>query len=112
MSRRETVWGARHISENTEIERIDDTIKRLEILKQKELEGSVSKAVQSVLKLGWTGIYGTIISLSKVDEKYQTAIEVAAGPHLHDVIVSDKDIAIECVNYLKKNTEQRGSGCV
>lgn len=86
-----------------EIERIDDTIKRLEVLKQKELEGSVSKAVQSVLKLGWTGVYGTMVSLSKVDEKYQTAIEVAAGPHLHDIIVSDKDIAIECVNYLKKN---------
>jgi chromosome segregation protein len=86
-----------------EIGRIDDLIKRLEMIKQKELEGSLSKAVQDVLKLGWTGIYGTIASLSSVPNQYQTAIEVAAGPHLHDIVVSDQNMAIECVNYLKKN---------
>lgn len=83
--------------------RIDEIIKRLEDLKQKELEGSVSKAVQEILKLGRTGIYGTIASLSKVSRKYQIAIEVAAGHHLHDIVVSDENVAIECVNYLKKN---------
>jgi len=86
-----------------EIGRIDEMLKRLEMIKQKELEGSVSKAVQEVLKLGWTGIYGTIASLSSVPNEYQTAIEIAAGPHLHDIVVSDQNVAIECVNYLKKN---------
>ncbi|MEM5872427.1 MAG: AAA family ATPase [Candidatus Aenigmatarchaeota archaeon] len=86
-----------------EIERINDIIKRLELIKQKEIEGSVSKAVQDVLKLGWTGVYGTIASLSSVPNEYQIAIEVAAGPHLHDIVVSNENIAIECVNYLKKN---------
>jgi len=87
----------------TEIARISDLIKRLEIIKQKEMEGSVSRSVQEVLKLGWTGIYGTVASLSSVPSQYQTAIEVAAGPHFHDVVVSDHNVAIECVNYLKKN---------
>jgi chromosome segregation ATPase len=86
-----------------EMERIDDVIRRLEILKQKESESNVSKAVQEVLKLGWTGIYGTIASLSKVPNEYQTAIEVAAGSHLYDVVVSDQNVAVECVNHLKKN---------
>lgn len=86
-----------------DIGRIDDLIKRLEIIKQKEIEGSISKAVQDVLKLSWTGIYGTVASLSSVPSQYQTAIEVAAGPHLHDIVVSDHNVAIECVNYLKKN---------
>jgi len=86
-----------------EIGRIDDLVKRLEVIKQKEMEGTISRAVQEVLKLGWTGIYGTVASLSKVPSQYQTAIEVAAGPHLYDVIVSNQDVAIECVNYLKKN---------
>jgi len=85
------------------IRRIEDVIRRLEYLKQKELEGSVSKAVKEILILGWTGVYGTIASLSKVSRKYDTAIEVAAGPHLNDIIVSNEDVAIECVNYLKKN---------
>lgn len=86
-----------------EIGRIDDLIKRLELIKQKEIEGSVSKAVQDVLKLGWTGIYGTIASLSSIPNKYQIAIEIAAGYHLYDIVVSDHNVAIECVNHLKKN---------
>ena len=86
-----------------QIERINDIIKRLEILKQKEIEGFISRAVKDILSLGWTGVYGTIASLSRVSKKHEKAIEVAAGPHLNDIIVSDKDVAIECVRYLKKN---------
>ena len=83
-----------------ETQRLDGLIKRLELLKQRE---TTSKSVQEILKLGWTGVYGTIASLSKVSRKYQTAIEVAAGSHLHDTIVSNENIAIECVKHLKKN---------
>ncbi len=86
-----------------EFSRLDDMIRRLEILKQKELEGTMSRAVQEVLKLGRTGVYGTIASLSKVKPEYQTAIEVAAGNHLQDIVVHDQDIAIDLINYLKKN---------
>jgi chromosome segregation protein len=86
-----------------EIGRLDELLKRLEMIRQKEMEGSISRAVQEVLKLGWTGIYGTVAYLSSVPSDYQTAIEIAAGPHLYDVIVSNQNIAIECVNYLKKN---------
>ena len=85
------------------IRRIEDVIRRLEYLRQKEKEGSVSKAVKEILNLGWTGVYGTIASLSKVSKKHQSAIEVAAGSHLNDIIVADERVAIECVNHLKKN---------
>jgi len=87
----------------SEIDRIENLIKRFEIFRQKELEGSFSKAVQEILKLKKTGVYGTISSLSKVKPEFQTAIEVCAGNHLQDIVVSDENIAIECVNYLKKN---------
>jgi chromosome segregation protein len=85
------------------IRRVEDVIRRLEYLQQKEREGSVSKAVKEITNLGWTGVYGTIASLSKVSKKHQSAIEVAAGPHLNDIIVADERVAIECVNHLKKN---------
>ena len=87
----------------SEIERIDDMIKRVEALKQKESETSGGRVIQEIMKLGWTGVYGTVASLSSVPTEYQTAIEVAAGPHLYDIVVSDQSVAIECVNYLKKN---------
>jgi len=85
-----------------EIKRSDDVINRLKFLRQREIEGE-NRAVKEILNLGWTGVYGTVASLSKVSRKHQKAIEVAAGPHLHDVIVSNEDVAIECVKYLKMN---------
>ncbi len=92
-----------------EIERLGGLIKRLEILKQKDLEASLSKSVQEILKLGRTGVYGTIASLSKVPAQHQTAIEVTAGNHLQDVVVSDENVAIECVNHLKRNKTGRAT---
>lgn len=87
----------------SEIIRLEDLIKRLEFLKQKEMEGTASKAVQEILKLGRTGIYGTVASLMRTDVEHQVAIEVAAGNHLHDIIVQNENVAIEAINYLKKN---------
>ena len=91
------------------IKRIDEVIKRLEEMKQKELEGSRSRAVTEIMKLGWTGVYGTVASLSSVPNKYQTAIEVAAGPHLNDIVVSDHNVAIQCINHLKNNRVGRAT---
>jgi chromosome segregation protein len=87
----------------TEISRIDEMVSKLEMLKQKETESSGGRIIQDILKLGRTGIYGTVASLSSVPSEYQTAIEVAAGAHLYDIVVSDQNVAIECVNHLKKN---------
>lgn len=96
--RNDRVEMARH-----SIKRIEEVIERMESLKQKELEGSSNRAVTEVLKLGMQGVYGTIASLSKVDSKYQTAIEVTAGGHLNDIVVDNQDVAVRCVNYLKQN---------
>ncbi|MFH0929400.1 MAG: chromosome segregation SMC family protein [Candidatus Aenigmatarchaeota archaeon] len=85
------------------IKRIEEVINRLEALKQKEREGSSSRAVTEVMKLGLDGVYGTVASLITVPNKYQTAIEVTAGPHLNDIIVSNQDVAVKCVNFLKAN---------
>jgi chromosome segregation protein len=92
-----------------EIERIDEMVSKLEMLKQKDMESSGGRVIQEIMKLGWTGIYGTVASLSSVPSEYQTAIEVAAGPHLYDIVVSDQSVAIECVNYLKKNKMGRAT---
>jgi len=85
-----------------EIARLNDLLQKIAQLKQAQLEQS-SGAVQAVMKLGWTGIYGTIAALSKVPTQYQTAIEVAAGNHVHDVVVDTSETAVNCVKHLKAN---------
>jgi chromosome segregation protein len=84
----------------SEIRRMDELISRLEAMQARSLEHS--PAVREVLRLGRTGVYGTVANLSKVPAQYQTAIEVCAGPHLWDVVVSDENVAIDCVNHLKR----------
>ncbi len=90
-------------SNKIEIERINNIIEKLNMLQQRSIEQSASRPVQEIMRLNRTGIYGTIASLSKVSSEYQTAIEVAAGPHLHDIVVADSTIAVECIKFLKQN---------
>lgn len=87
-----------------EIERLNSIIEKLQALETKktELVGEVPRAVRSILKLNLRGVYGTVADLIKVPDEYQVAIEVAAGPHLHDIIVEDDDVATYCIEYLKR----------
>ncbi len=87
----------------TEIERINNIIEKLNMLQQRSIEQSASRPVQEIMRLNRTGVYGTIASLSTVPPEHQTAIEVAAGPHLHDIVVADSAIAVDCIKYLKEN---------
>ena len=81
-----------------ELSRLEMIISRLE-----SIDVITNRAVSEVLKLKNPGVHGTISSLMKVDNKYQTAIEVAAGPHINDLIVDSEKTAIECINFLKNN---------
>ncbi len=80
---------------SAEQERLDGMIERL-------LQADENKAVQEVLKLKRTGVYGTIAGLMSVEKNYQTAIEVAAGPHLHNLVVKDVEVATDCIKFLKE----------
>ncbi|MBU3896553.1 MAG: chromosome segregation protein SMC [Nanoarchaeota archaeon] len=89
----------RALSNKYEIQRIDELIKNLEFIQG----DSENRVASSILKLNRTGVYGTISKLSSVPREYQIAIEVTAGGHLNDIITRDKEIAIDCVKYLKEN---------
>ena len=47
------------------------------------------------------GIYGTIAELGKVREEYATALEVAAGSRLQNIVVDNDEDAARCIYYLK-----------
>ncbi len=61
-----------------------------------------STAVSTLLQLGMEGVHGTIADLMQVDSKFSVAIEVAAGNHLDDIIVESEEVAIQAINYLKR----------
>ena len=47
------------------------------------------------------GIYGTIAELGKVNDEYSTALEVAAGNRMQNIVVDNDEDAARCIYYLK-----------
>jgi chromosome segregation protein len=63
-----------------------------EIMKQKGRSDNFSK-----------GICGVVADIISVDEKYETAIEVALGGALQNIVTEDEFAAKKCIEYLKTN---------
>jgi chromosome segregation protein len=75
---------------------------KLQALKE-EQRSSFYKAVNTILKAQdkFPGVYGTISQLGETETKYQTALEVAAGSRIHNVVVDSTETAKACIQYLK-----------
>ncbi|MCS7240442.1 MAG: chromosome segregation protein SMC, partial [Candidatus Bipolaricaulota bacterium] len=65
--------------------------------------GKPPEAVSAVLRLGWDGIVGTLGELVHPREGFEQALATALGNHAHDIVVSTRDLALQCVRYLKEN---------
>ncbi len=83
------------------IARADEMIKRIEEFRRSSQ--SSNRALSEIKSLNRTGVHGILSDLCDVPEQYRVAIEVAAGNHLNDIVVSDVDTATECINHLKRN---------
>jgi chromosome segregation ATPase len=85
-----------------EIERLTSIIEKLETIAARREEVEIPRAVQAILKLNLRGVYGTIANLITVDDEYRVAVEVAAGPHLYDIVVDTDETAAYCIEYLRR----------
>jgi len=88
-------------SNRKEMERIDSLIQRLQEIETRT-ESGLPRAVKTILDQKIKGVFGVVSNLIKVPEKYQVAIEVAAGPHLNDIIVDSDETAKNCIEFLKR----------
>jgi chromosome segregation protein len=68
------------------------------------------KAVISAYKTGqMTGIHGTVADIIKVGGKYSTAIEIALGSALQNIIVESEETAKRCIRFLKETSAGRAT---
>lgn len=86
--------------------------------KKKILEGmendyaGYAKSVKFVLKadeLKRLAIYGTVSGLIDVDKKYVTAIEIALGGALQNIIVESEEDAKKAIEFLRRNNAGRAT---
>ena len=79
---------------------------------EKNMEG-FSGAVKAVLKQSQSkalpGIHGTLSQLITVDNENSTAIEIALGAAMQNVVVSSESDAKRAINYLKQNNVGRAT---
>lgn len=71
------------------------------------------KSVKSILKLrgkqGFTGICGAVGELISVEQKYETAVEIAIGNALQNIVTETEQDAKTAIDYLKRNSLGRST---
>lgn len=81
---------------------------------EKEHEGFF-KSVKSVLKLKekgypqFQGIHGAVGELLHVEQRYETAIEIALGGSLQNIVTTEEQDAKKAIDYLKQNNLGRAT---
>ena len=84
-------------------ERVKDLEEQIEDLqKMNKRQNSGNRAVNAILGLDWDGLHGSFQDIISADESHAVAIETAAGGHMDDVVVEDRDVASKAINYLKR----------
>jgi len=70
------------------------------------VEGKYNPAVNEILKAckngSLEGIHGTIAELAKVDEKFETSVEIAAGYRMQSIVVDNDEVAAKAIKFLQK----------
>jgi len=86
---------------------------RLEMLKEMQAEfAGFQQGVKEILKArqnGFRGIHGAVAELLTVPERYETAVEVALGGALQNVVVENEAAGREAIAYLKKHNAGRAT---
>ena len=79
---------------------------------EKNMEG-YSGAVKSVIRQrdakALSGIHGVLSQLISVDNEYSTAVEVALGAAMQNIVVGSESDAKRAINFLKQNNQGRAT---
>ena len=64
-------------------------------------EINLGRAIDSILKARIKGVHAPLLQLGSVNKEYSTALEVAMGARMKNIVVDDEDVARNCIDYLK-----------
>ncbi len=64
-------------------------------------ENNLGRAIDSIIRAKIRGVHAPLLQLGSVDKEYSTALEVAMGARMKNIVVDDEDVARVCVEYLK-----------
>jgi chromosome segregation protein len=82
---------------------------KLEAASHAEKEAQGTYASQIILNANLRGIYGLVAQLGQVDQKYQLALEIAAGSRLGQIVVENDEVASLAIDLLKQKKAGRAT---
>ncbi len=84
-----------------DIQLVQKKIVTIEAQKSAYEEINLGRAIDSILKAKIKGVHAPLLQLGSVDKEYSTALEVAMGSRMKNIVVDDEDVARVCIDYLK-----------
>ncbi|MEM6350174.1 MAG: chromosome segregation protein SMC [Cyanobacteria bacterium P01_D01_bin.14] len=82
---------------------------KLEAQEQAIQETQGTQATEVLVRSGLSGICGAVAQLGRVDEKFKTALEIAAGARLGYLVVEHDKVAAEGIEILKRKRAGRAT---
>jgi len=85
--------------------RVELAEKKTEVKTLEKSSGGVMRGIGAVMKLKEVipGIYGTVFQLGSVTNLgYETALRIAAGNRMMNIVVENEGAASKCINYLRE----------
>lgn len=96
--------------QNGMVASLNDKTSRMRLLKdlEKGLDG-YSKGVKNVLSANIKGVHGLVAKLIEIDDKYVTAVEIALGNMVQNIVVEDESCAKTCIAHLSSTKGGRAT---
>ena len=76
-------------------------ISTLEATKQANEDANLGRGVDTVMSANVKGVHAPLLKLGQVDEEYSTAMEIAFGARMANIVVDDEHVASTCIEILK-----------
>ncbi len=84
-----------------DIQMAQKKILTIEAQKSAYEEISLGRSIDTIIKAKIRGVHAPLLQLGSVDNKYSTALEVAMGGRMKNIVVDDEEVARQCIDYLK-----------
>ena len=75
----------------------------LEATKRANEDANLGRGVDTIMNANIKGVHAPLIKLGQVEEEYSTALEIAVGSRMSNIVVDDEHVAATCIELLRSN---------
>ena len=92
-----------------ELQASRNKIYKLVAAKEANEDAQLGRAVDAVVNANIRGVHAPLVKLGQVDEEYSTAMEIAVGGRMSNIVVDDEHVAATCIELLKSANAGRAT---